>query len=143
MDTGPQKGQTPVAMHPQRRCRCATPEDSQVLGLTRCQRPPLLHLHTPHLGEFACSKVRPGPDPYVFYKMHHVDRARVAWAVSEDVGLFEALRDGPRTVSEVANHLELTDRSTAALLSANGCLDILGNHDGHWFILPDHARVRP
>jgi hypothetical protein len=28
-------------------------------------------------------------------------------------------------------------------LSANGCLGILGNHDGHWFILPDHARVRP
>ncbi len=81
-------------------------------------------------------EVRPGPDPYVFYKMHHMDRVRSAWALSEEIGLFEVLRDGPRTVSEVAKSLELTDRSTASLLSANGCLGILGNDEGRWFIHP-------
>ena len=44
--------------------------------------------------------------------------------------------DGRRTVREVDKNLELTDRSTAALLSSNGCLGILGNNDGHWFIHP-------
>jgi hypothetical protein len=81
-------------------------------------------------------EVRSGPDPYVFYKMHHVDRARAAWALSEDLGLYEALRDGPRTVPEVASRLGLTQRPVAALLSANGCLGITGNDDGRWFIHP-------
>ena len=79
-------------------------------------------------------EVRPGPDPYIFYKTHHVDRARAAWALSEDLGLYEALRDGPRTVSEVADHLGLTHHPVAALLSANGCLGITGNDGGRWFI---------
>ena len=31
-----------------------------------------------------------GADPYVFYKIHHVDRARYAWILSEDLGIFPA-----------------------------------------------------
>ncbi len=80
--------------------------------------------------------VRPGPDPYVFYKMHHVDRARAAWALSEDLGLYEALRAGPLTVIEAASRLGLSERPVAALMSANGCLGVLGNDDGQWFIHP-------
>lgn len=80
--------------------------------------------------------VRPGPDPYVFYKMHHVDRARAAWALSEELGLYEALRDGPRTVQEVADRMGLTARPVAALLSANGCLGIAGHDAGRWFLHP-------
>jgi hypothetical protein len=81
-------------------------------------------------------EVRPGPDPYVFYKMHHVDRARAAWALSEDLGLYKALRDGPRTVAEVADRLGLDHRPVSVLLSANGCLGITGYDGGRWFIHP-------
>jgi hypothetical protein len=43
-------------------------------------------------------KYAPGPDPYFAYKLHHVDRARVAWVLAEEFGLYEALRPGPRTM---------------------------------------------
>lgn len=81
-------------------------------------------------------EVHPGPDPYVFYKMHHVERARAAWALSEDLGLYEALRDGPATVDQVAARMDLTARPVAALLAANGCLGIAGNDGGRWFLHP-------
>jgi hypothetical protein len=31
-----------------------------------------------------------GPDPFVFYKLHHARRAERAWALSEDLGLYKA-----------------------------------------------------
>ncbi|MEW6755610.1 MAG: hypothetical protein AB1505_32235, partial [Candidatus Latescibacterota bacterium] len=67
----------------------------------------------------------PGPDPYVFYKMHHVDRARTAWVLSEEFGLYEALRCGPATVAEVSGRIGLQHRPTAVLLAANACMGIL------------------
>jgi hypothetical protein len=70
--------------------------------------------------------VRPGPDPYVFYKMHHVDRARTAWILSEEFGLYEALRPGPATIAEVSRRIGLQERPTAVLLAANACLGIVG-----------------
>ena len=36
-----------------------------------------------------------GCDPYVFYKMGHISRARKAWLLSADLGLYEAMREGP------------------------------------------------
>ena len=38
---------------------------------------------------------RTGADPYVFYKMFHVERAKKAWMLSDELGLYKALRDGP------------------------------------------------
>ena len=58
-------------------------------------------------------EVRPGSDPYVFYKMGHVDRARTAWILSEEFGLYEALRDGPASVEEVTWRLGLQARAAA------------------------------
>ena len=76
----------------------------------------------------------PGPDPYFAYKMHHVDRAKVAWALSEELGLYEALRDGPATVDDMCARLGLAHRPTAALLAANACIGILGFQSERYFI---------
>ena len=36
---------------------------------------------------------RPGADPYTYYKMHHVTRALAAACLSEEFGLYEAMRE--------------------------------------------------
>jgi len=77
---------------------------------------------------------RPGPDPYVFYKMNHVERARSAWIFSEEFGLYEALRPGPSTIAEVARRICLEERPTAVLLAANACMGIVGLEDDRYFI---------
>ncbi|MBT4503359.1 MAG: hypothetical protein HOC74_36855 [Gemmatimonadetes bacterium] len=77
---------------------------------------------------------RPGPDPYVFYKMFHVERARSAWIFSEEFGLYEALRPGPSTIAEVAQRIGLEERPTAVLLAANACMGIVGVEDERYFI---------
>ena len=74
------------------------------------------------------------PDPYVFYKMHHVERARRAWALSEDLGLYEALRDGPLTLAELCTRTGLQDRPVRVLLWANAWLGIIGQGDGRYFL---------
>lgn len=79
---------------------------------------------------------RPGPDPYIFYKMHHVERARAAWVLSEEFGLYEAVRDGPTSVEETAQRIGLRPRPTAILLSANACMGILAVADGRYSIYP-------
>jgi acetylserotonin N-methyltransferase len=76
----------------------------------------------------------PGPDPYFAYKMHHIDRARASWVLSEEFGVYEALRDGPKTISEVSSTIGLQERPTAVLLAASACLGILGTEDGRYFI---------
>ena len=76
----------------------------------------------------------PGPDPFFAYKMHHVDRAKVAWALSEELGFYEALRHGPATIEQVCARLKLAYRPTAALLAANACIGILGFENGRYFI---------
>ena len=55
-------------------------------------------------------EVRPGPDPYIFYKIGHLDRARAAWLLSEEMGLYETLRDGPATVEDVAERTQFQQR---------------------------------
>ena len=32
-----------------------------------------------------------GPDPYFAYKIHHVVKARTAWTLCEEFGIYEAL----------------------------------------------------
>lgn len=78
--------------------------------------------------------VRPGPDPYVFYKMHHVDRARTAWILSDEFGLYEALRPGPATIAEVSQRIGLQERPTAVLLAASACMGIVGVEDERYFL---------
>ena len=78
--------------------------------------------------------VGPGPDPYFAYKLHHVDRARTAWVLSEEFGLYEALRDGPATIAEVGRRTGLQERPAAVLLAANACLGILGTEDDRYYI---------
>ena len=66
-----------------------------------------------------------GADPYVFYKMHHIERARAAWELSEELGLYEALRAGPATIGQVAARTGLHVRPTAILLACNACMGIV------------------
>ena len=77
-----------------------------------------------------------GPDPYFAYKFHHVERARTAWVLSEEFGLYEALRDGPAAVSEVSGRIGLQERPTAVLLAANACVGVLGMDDDRYYIYP-------
>ncbi|MFA6110964.1 MAG: methyltransferase [Candidatus Latescibacterota bacterium] len=74
------------------------------------------------------------PDPYVFYKMHHVDRARRAWALSEELGLYEALRDGPLTLAELCARTGLQGRPARVLLWANAWLGIIGQEQDRYFL---------
>jgi len=68
---------------------------------------------------------RKGGDPYVFYKLMHVRRAQQAWMLSEDVGLYEALRAGPASLDEICGRTGLERRPAAVLLSANACMGIV------------------
>jgi hypothetical protein len=77
---------------------------------------------------------RTGPDPFVDYKMHHVWRAEQSRILSEDLGLYEALREGPASVEEVCRRTGLQPRPAAILLSANACMGILGVEQGRYFI---------
>lgn len=78
--------------------------------------------------------IGPGPDPYFAYKIHHVERAKTAWILSEEFGLYEALRDGPATIAQVGRRIGLQDRPTAVLLAANACLGVLGLEDDRYYI---------
>ena len=78
--------------------------------------------------------IGPGPDPYFAYKLHHVDRARTAWILSEEFGLYEALRDGPATIAEVGRRTGLQERPAAVLLAASASLGILGVEDDRYHI---------
>ena len=95
---------------------------------------------------------RTGPDPFVVYKMHHVWRAERAWILSEDLGLYEALRSGPASVEEVSHRMGLPTRPAAILLAANACMGFLGVENGRYFIYDiqrefvlegGRARVKP
>ena len=77
---------------------------------------------------------RVGSDPYVIYKIHHAERARMAWWICEEIGLYEALRDKPLSVDEVRKALNLEYRPIAILLAANACMGILGVRDGRYYI---------
>lgn len=81
-------------------------------------------------------EVRPGPDPYIFYKLNHLDRARAAWLLSEELGIYEALRDGPSTIGEISQRTKIPPRPVEALLCAGSCLGILGVEDDRYFIYP-------
>ena len=48
---------------------------------------------------------RMGADPYVLYKTFHVKRAQMAWWISDEIGLYEVLRDGALSVDEVQEKL--------------------------------------
>jgi len=82
---------------------------------------------------------RLGADPYVVYKIHHAERARLAWWISEEIGLYEVLRDGALSVDEVREKLGLQYRPTAVLLAANACMGILGVQDGRYFIYDEQC----
>lgn len=75
-----------------------------------------------------------GPDPFVFYKFHHVRRAERAWALSEDLGLYELFREGPASIEQVCARTNLQKRPVAALLAANACIGILGVREGQYFL---------
>lgn len=75
-----------------------------------------------------------GPDPFVFYKFHHVQRAQMACLLSEDLGLYEALRDGPASIGEVCARTGLQRRPAAALLAASACVGILGVEHGRYYL---------
>ncbi len=77
---------------------------------------------------------RSGPDPFVFYKMHHVWRAEKAALLSEDLGLYEALREGPASIEEVCQRTGLQKRPVAILLAANACMGIVGVAQGRYYI---------
>jgi hypothetical protein len=77
---------------------------------------------------------RTGADPFVFYKLGHVWRAEMAWKLSEELGLYEALRDGPCTIEEAGVRTHLQKRPVAMLLSANACLGIVGVKGGQYFL---------
>lgn len=74
------------------------------------------------------------PDPYIFYKMHHVERARWAWILSEDLGFYEALRNGPLTLAELCTRTGLQERPVRVLLWANAWLGIVGQEQGRYFL---------
>lgn len=76
----------------------------------------------------------PGPDIYFAYKLHHVRRAQTAWVLSEEFGLYEALRGGPASIVEVSERIGLQERPTAVLLAANACIGVLGQEEGSYFI---------
>ena len=78
--------------------------------------------------------IGPGADPYFAYKIHHVERARVAWILSEEFGIYEALRAGPATVAEVSRRIGFQERPAAVLLAANACLGVIGIQDERYFI---------
>lgn len=75
-----------------------------------------------------------GPDPYFWQKLEHVDRAKVAWILSEEFGLYEALRGGPATIAQVAHRIGLHHRPTEVLLAASACLGIVGVENGRYFL---------
>lgn len=75
-----------------------------------------------------------GPDIYFAYKFHHVRRAELAWTLSEEFGVYEALRDGPATVSEVGERTGLQERPSAILLAANACIGIVGVDGDRYYI---------
>jgi hypothetical protein len=75
-----------------------------------------------------------GPDPYVFYKLHHVERASRAWALSEDLGFYEVLRDGPLTLEQICSRTGLQQRPVRVLLWANAWLGIIGEADDRYHI---------
>ena len=77
---------------------------------------------------------RTGPDPFVFYKMDHVWRAERAALLSEDLGLYEALREGPALIGEICQWMGLQERPVAILLAANACIGIIGQDQGRYFI---------
>ena len=77
---------------------------------------------------------RMGADPYVIYKIHHAERAQMTWWISEEIGLYEELKDGALSIDEVRDKLGLQYRPIAVLLAANACMGILGVHDGRYFI---------
>ncbi|MCY3761657.1 MAG: methyltransferase [Gemmatimonadetes bacterium] len=80
--------------------------------------------------------IGPGPDPYFAYKFHHVERAKTAWVLSEEFGLYEAMRAGPATVPEVSERIGLEERPTAVLLAANACVGVLGMEEDRYYIYP-------
>jgi len=77
---------------------------------------------------------RPGADPYTYYKMHHVSRALAAASLSEEFGLYEAMRGGPGDPADIAARAGLPERSTRVLLSCNACIGVVGVEDDQWFI---------
>ncbi len=77
---------------------------------------------------------QPGPDPYFAYKMHHVERARTAWILSDELGIYEALRHGPATVAQVSQSTGLQSRPVAALLAASACMGVVGLESERYFI---------
>ena len=77
---------------------------------------------------------RTGPDPYVFYKMFHVERAKKAWMLSHDLRLYKALADGPATFEDIAERTGLQRRPLSVLLSANACMGIIDVEDGRYFL---------
>ncbi len=76
----------------------------------------------------------PGADPYTYYKMHHVSRALAAAALSEEFGLYEAMRPGPGTPAEIAARVDLPERSVRVLLSCNACIGVVGVEDDRWYL---------
>ena len=81
-------------------------------------------------------------DPYVFYKLGHVRRAEKCVLLAEDLEIYEAFRDGPRSVQQVCGTTGLPRRPVSVLLAALACMGILGVHDGLYFIpdaLKDHV----
>jgi hypothetical protein len=74
------------------------------------------------------------PDPYIFFKMHHVWRAEKAWLLSADLGLYEALRCGSATIDDVCKRTGLHRRPVSMLLSANACIGVIGLRNGRHFI---------
>ena len=77
---------------------------------------------------------RLGADPYVIYKIHHAERARMAWWISDEIGLYEVLRAGALSIEEVRSELGLLRRPVAVLLASNACMGILGLREERYFI---------
>ena len=65
------------------------------------------------------------PDPYLFFELLHTRRAEMAWWLSADLGLYEALSGGPETLEHLCAQLGLQACPMLMLLAANGCLGIV------------------
>lgn len=73
-------------------------------------------------------------DPYVFYKIMHVERAEKANLMCEEFGIYEALRNGSSTLDEVCARTGLQARPAQVLLSCVACMGIIGVKDGKFYI---------
>jgi hypothetical protein len=73
-------------------------------------------------------------DPHLFYKFMKTAQAEKIWILSVDLGIYEALQEGPMTIKDLSRRVGIQHRPASMVLAINNWLGILGKSDGRYFI---------